>query len=141
MKDVQNGITNNALNSKLIFAGTAITCGDLVLLAKRIEFCPVLKIKPNFPGYWSIFCGGIEIGETPLDCAQRELKEETGWDFPLDRFKHIGLVDNLSVFNLELEELRVPNLCYEHTESGWFKKRHLSILPDPTDPKIIKLIQ
>lgn len=128
------------MNSEFIYAGTAVTCGNLVLLGKRIEFCPILNIKPNFAGYWSVFCGGIETGETPLECAQRELKEETGWDFPLNDFKHIGNIDNLALFNIELKEMQNPKLCYEHTESGWFKKEYLLIQPSPSDSRIMRLL-
>lgn len=35
--------------------------------------------KPiRYPGHWSLFGGGIEPGETPLDAAVREFEEETG---------------------------------------------------------------
>ncbi|GHH64960.1 hypothetical protein GCM10017673_08510 [Streptosporangium violaceochromogenes] len=38
----------------------------------------VLLVKPNYRPYWSIPGGIVEAGETPHDCAVREISEELG---------------------------------------------------------------
>jgi 8-oxo-dGTP pyrophosphatase MutT (NUDIX family) len=30
------------------------------------------------PGQWGFFGGEVELGETPIECARRELREEIG---------------------------------------------------------------
>lgn len=40
-------------------------------------------------GAWSVVKGLIEAGEAPLEAAQREFSEETGWNVPAD----VDLVD------------------------------------------------
>jgi 8-oxo-dGTP diphosphatase len=39
---------------------------------------------PNiaWPGYWGLFGGHIEVGETPTIAVQREILEEIGYDLP-----------------------------------------------------------
>lgn len=44
---------------------------------KELEF---LMIKRSTPGYnWQCVTGAIEMGETPLECAKREIFEEIGY--------------------------------------------------------------
>lgn len=48
------------------------------------------RLKQPFYGWWGSHTGKIHIGETPLECAQREFKEETGLtgDFNLKGVLH-----------------------------------------------------
>ncbi|MCK5113921.1 MAG: NUDIX hydrolase [Phycisphaerae bacterium] len=42
-------------------------------------------------GYlWELPCGTLDNGEDPLDCAVRELKEETGYSAPKSNFTKLG---------------------------------------------------
>lgn len=41
--------------------------------------------KKNFPGDWSITGGGVDSGETTLDAAIRECKEELGIDIDINK--------------------------------------------------------
>ena len=46
--------------------------GDFLLMRRAFD-------KPIYPGFWELTAGGSALkGETPLDCARRELLEETG---------------------------------------------------------------
>jgi len=141
-RDVLSGnVQGNSSYENSLYAGTFLYYENLILLAKRIEICPFSKKPPPYAGHWSCFCGAIEEGETPLQCAVRELKEETGFDFPEKNFEYVGTLERLSIFKYEVQNILTPDLCYEHTESGWFKKSKLSVLPTPIDEKLISLLK
>ena len=56
------------INQPLAFGSVcAVFFNDCVLLERRSD-----------NGRWSFLGGGADDGETPLDCAARELEEETG---------------------------------------------------------------
>lgn len=123
------------------YVGTAITCGDLILLARRITMCPHSKKEVKFGGFWSVFCGAVEEGESEYLAAHREVLEETGFDLDKEKFRHTKRVADLRLYTYELDEPLNPVLDYEHTESGWFKIEMLHISPSPVDKKIVKAIQ
>lgn len=50
-----------------------MTCGDRLLVMRRDD-TPTIQ----WPGYWDLPGGGAEPGETPMECALREVAEETG---------------------------------------------------------------
>lgn len=43
-------------------------------------------------GKWNGLGGKLELGESPLEAAQRELKEESGLDLAVDSFKPLGML-------------------------------------------------
>lgn len=55
---------------------------------------------PTFPGHWAAISGSLEINETPLEAAQRELDEET------------NLKDILSQINLSISMLSFTEGLY-----------------------------
>ena len=59
-------------------AAVALISGDMILLGKRTtEWNGVPLSADQYPGYWLLFGGGVEQGESPIKCALRELMEET----------------------------------------------------------------
>lgn len=54
-------------------AKLVLTCGDGVLVLLRDDIATIA-----WPGHWDLPGGGREDDEAPLDCALRELFEETG---------------------------------------------------------------
>lgn len=59
-----------------------------ILLAKEKNDKPYEKAK----GLWTLPAGKVETGESLLDAAKREVKEEVGYD--------IKLIDAIGVYNL-----------------------------------------
>jgi len=125
------------------YVGTAVFCGNSILLAKRIE---TYKGEPvAFGGYWSIFCGCVEEGEDFIEAAHRELHEETKiipQGIQKIRFFRSFSGDDydFSFHTLELDELISPQLCFEHTEFGWFKVNTLDSFDGKIDDQILFLI-
>ncbi len=63
-------------------AGIALVLNGQILLGKRT--------KKLFYGKWAVPGGGKEKGETYLDCAKREFKEETGCNLDALNVKAMG---------------------------------------------------
>lgn len=76
---------------------------------------------------WEIIEGGAELGEDPLDCAKRELKEEAGliankWQ-PLSKKIHLSNCFTSEVGYLFLaQNLEIGNNCPDSTEVLQLKK-------------------
>jgi 8-oxo-dGTP diphosphatase len=60
----------------------------------------ILQLRDNkpdihYPGMITAFGGGAEPGETPEDCALRELAEETGLEARAEDITRLGAVSNV----------------------------------------------
>lgn len=110
------------------YSGVLIKHKDKVLLCKRNK-------KESLPNQWSIPSGKIEKGETPLDTAFREFKEETDIDLPkninliglINKYKNDGKTKRglIFVYFLDSKKELIPDLenakdGFEHTECGYF---------------------
>ena len=52
--------------------------GCSVVALREGKVLLIKRGKEPYKGYWSLPGGAQELGETLMECAQRELKEETG---------------------------------------------------------------
>ena len=73
--------------NKRPFIGVAVLLwkGDCLLLGQRVESCG--EQCWQFPG------GHLDVGETVLECAAREVREETGLD--IEFAQHAGFTDEM----------------------------------------------
>ena len=122
------------------YAAICLVCKDSVILSKRIT---THKGKPvNFGGYWSPFSGTIEEGETPQECAIRELKEESQFSINPNKVFFQNLIKTkynkyLAFFIGVLDEFPKITLDFEHTEYNIFKLNELEKVK-PLDKDILK---
>ena len=89
----------------------------------------------------------VESGESPAQCAQREIKEEAGIDVPIDQLHLIGLVSEqafegrghwlMFVYRV-LGVVDVPAHDIREGRLDWFRPEEVASLPLPeTDREII----
>ena len=124
-------------------AGVAVLYGNSILLGKRIETHFGQKI--DFGGYWSIFAGAMDRNEDTKVGAARELFEETGITaLPKDLYFIKSIPQNNKFFHVyyyKVDELIIPKLNFEHTQSGWFNIFQLDSFTDKIDMKLMNLIK
>lgn len=97
-------------------AGIFFTDGDKVLLLKRSE-------KGDGQGTWGLPGGKVEDGETLIDAAIREAKEECG-QVKGQRFDDLNENDgmhNWTTFFFKIDKPFKCKLSDEHTEYKWVK--------------------
>jgi 8-oxo-dGTP diphosphatase len=107
------------------------------------------RLKAPNQGLCSPIGGKLHVdeGESPAQCAQREIKEEAGLDIPIERLHLIGLVSECAfegrghwlmfVYRV-LGPVSVPPHDIREGRLDWFSPKELEKLPLPeTDRKII----
>lgn len=105
--------------------------GDVLLLRRS-------SAEANFAGHWALPGGGVDAGESPVEGALRESREEMGVDLdpagmrPLDR----RVTPTGSVFHTfarAVPDKFVPKLNAEHSGYAWAP---LEQLPRPLHPAV-----
>lgn len=131
--------------NKPFVSGVAILKGSSILLAKRIEVCPINKTKIPYAGYWSVFTGSSEPNESPRQCAVREVFEETKIKIKTKDLAPVHVFQQeyrlFHLFCYRTHELITPSLNFEHTEYGWFDINSLSGFTEKIDHNLIEVIK
>ena len=103
-------------------AGILFTDGEKILLLKRAN-----EGAADYGGTWGIPGGKTEKGESPIDTAIRETKEEAGV-VEGTRFAQFDERDGRHVFTVFLYKIRSPfdvKLSTEHIDSEWISLEDL----------------
>lgn len=100
------------------------------------------------PGLWAFPAGHIEEGESPVACAQRELREEIGTEFNIELLQETGPLRDIhygGIYQVYLFHYRwiagTITLNEEHTDFAWVCKddyRKYQVM-DGTDMDILWL--
>lgn len=89
----------------------------------------MLKRAQNRGGFWNVVNGTLELGESIIQCRERELREETGitktlgWSDEINRFSFIykNYTIVVIVFSVAVSPTQTVTINEEHTEFRWMK--------------------
>ncbi len=95
-----------------------------------LQMNPATKKIPKNKPIWQVVHGSIESGETAIQTAVRELKEETGFEptkiYQLDDIHtqyvaRKNIIELTVVFAVQLNKDQCPKLSNEHVNYKWVK--------------------
>lgn len=132
---------------------TGVFTKALIIFNRRVLMIRRSNYVDKGQGEWDIPGGRLDFGESPLDCINREVREETGLAFRVDRL----LLATTIVINPVRQSIGLTYLGYadsdkvilshEHTEFMWatmnqYKERLSKPLSDDyTKNKIFDILE
>lgn len=113
-----------------------------------LPYCPqtnrYLLVKRSYevsaPGTWATVGGEIDSGETPLEAALREMKEEVGFKGKIKtQLIYTYKQPNFEYFTFKgvVEKEFIPKLNWENTDYVWVTSDEF---PSPLHPGIISML-
>lgn len=143
------GLKHNTINESRVnmkIKSTTVDVFPFRILNNKLEFLilqmnPTTQNVPKDKPIWQVVHGSIESGETAIQAAVRELKEETGFKpikvYQLDDIhtQYVARKNNIEltvVFAVQLNKDQSPKLSNEHVNYKWVKlldgKKYLRFL-------------
>jgi putative (di)nucleoside polyphosphate hydrolase len=106
-----------------------VSCGTLVVNGQH----QLLLCHATHTAHWDIPKGMLDPGESPLEAAMRELREEAGIGFAPERFVDLGLFNYRSDKRLHLFQVDAGDelACLDHLVCSSFFAHHASGVQTP----------
>ncbi len=107
-----------------------------------VEFLFLQRLSGDFKGQWWPVAGNCKEGESPVDSAIRELKEETGLDvvklYELGKdIQHIDRKTKLNGYVALVNKSAEVQLNYEHSSYKWLSEQEAyELLPQLVHPYV-----
>jgi 8-oxo-dGTP pyrophosphatase MutT (NUDIX family) len=116
----------NPMDPMDLFAPRRLSCGILILNAQQ----ELLLCHVTGQDHWDLPKGGAHEGESPLQAALRETREETGLDLAAEALRELGRFDyrpkkDLHLFATLAPRFDLAQLCCESQFSQYATGRRL----------------
>ena len=116
------------------------SCGIIIIHNNNVLGCkPTNKIHP----FYDIPKGEMNMDETPIQCAIRETKEETGLNIPKNILKYLGEFDYLPNKKLHLFKCNynIDDISNLNCVSYYYDEKRLKYFPEVESYKMIPLTE